>query len=125
MLGGRTSGGEHSSNANGGNIQLIKAVVCAGLYPNVIVAPPGLSPPAQGGVVALKGPKLGAGAQKTAGEVPFQGRKGGMFLHPMTVNFDKKALDSRYGVYHEVVKTSKVRGKRVRWRRRGYNVVRV
>lgn len=32
-----------------------------------------------------------------------------MFLHPMTVNFDKKELDSRYGVYHEVVKTSKVR----------------
>lgn len=31
-----------------------------------------------------------------------------MYLHPMTVNFDKKALDSRYGVYHEVVKTSKV-----------------
>lgn len=31
-----------------------------------------------------------------------------MFLHPMTVNFDKKELDSRYGVYHEVVKTSKV-----------------
>lgn len=38
-----------------------------------------------------------------------QGRKGPMFLHPMTVNFDKKELDSRYGVYHEVVKTSKVR----------------
>ena len=32
-----------------------------------------------------------------------------MFLHPMTVNFDKKELDSRYGVYHEVVKTAKVR----------------
>lgn len=31
-----------------------------------------------------------------------------MFLHPMTVNFEKKELDSRYGVYHEVVKTSKV-----------------
>lgn len=34
-----------------------------------------------------------------------------MFLHPMTVNFDKKELDSRYGVYHEVVKTSKVRAR--------------
>lgn len=47
-------------------------------------------------------------AQKTAGEVSFQGRKGAMFLHPMAVNFDKKELDSRYGVYHEIVKTSKV-----------------
>lgn len=42
-------------------------------------------------------------------QVSLQGRKGAMFLHPMTVNFDKKELDSRYGVYHEVVKTSKVR----------------
>ncbi|CAN0170159.1 unnamed protein product, partial [Hapterophycus canaliculatus] len=41
-------------------------------------------------------------------QVSLQGRKGTMFLHPMTVNFDKKELDSRYGVYHEVVKTSKV-----------------
>ncbi|CAM9970772.1 unnamed protein product, partial [Discosporangium mesarthrocarpum] len=48
------------------------------------------------------------GPPKTAGEVPFEGRKGSMYLHPMTVNFDKTELDSRYGVYHEVVKTSKV-----------------
>lgn len=43
-LGGRTSGGGYSGNSNGENIQLIKAVVCAGLYPNVIVAPAALCP---------------------------------------------------------------------------------
>lgn len=50
----------------------------------------------------------GKASQKTAGEVSFQGRNGAMYLHPMAVNFNKKELDSRYGVYHEVVKTSKV-----------------
>ncbi|CAM9250154.1 unnamed protein product, partial [Laminaria digitata] len=107
---------EHSSNINGGNIQLIKAVVCAGLYPNVTVAPAALCPSATGndagkgggGPKGGKGGGGGGGAGKTAGEVSFLGRKGAMFLHPMAVNFDKKELDSRYGVYHEVVKTSKV-----------------
>lgn len=73
---GRGDGGTHSSNMNGGNIQLIKAVVCAGLYPNVTVAPASLcptsssSPAAAGGGKAGKGGKGGAGgAQKTAGEV--------------------------------------------------------
>eukprot|EP00752_Nemacystus_decipiens_P017599 g15772.t1 len=108
---------QHSSNINGGNIQLIKAVVCAGLYPNVTVAPASLCPTstsssATGGAKksaggGAKGGGKGAAAEKTAGEVSMQGRKGPMFLHPMTVNFDKKELDSRYGVYHEVVKTSK------------------
>lgn len=98
MIGG---GDEHRSNANGGNIQLIKAVVCAGLYPNVAVAPSSLCPSSS------FSSKAGRGA-KTAGEVPFQGRKGPMYLHPMMVSFDRKEFDSRYGVYHEVVKTSKV-----------------
>lgn len=114
---------------NGNNIQLIRAIVCAGLYPNVTVAPPSLCPPFRngksgkggggGGTAAAStkqgnmapgggGGAKGAGADKTAGEVCFQGSKGSMYLHPMAVNFDKKELDSRYGVYHEMVKTSKV-----------------
>lgn len=73
---------QHSSNINGGNIQLIKAVVCAGLYPNVTVAPTSLCPTstsaAAGGGGGAKnsggrggGSKGGGkgGAEKTAGEV--------------------------------------------------------
>ena len=69
---------EHSSNINGGNIQLIKAVVCAGLYPNVTVAPSALCPSATGNAPG-KGPKGGkgggggAGGGKTAGEVRWRG----------------------------------------------------
>jgi hypothetical protein len=33
-----------TGNANGTNVQLIKAMCCAGLYPNVIVAPRELVP---------------------------------------------------------------------------------
>ncbi|CAB1116381.1 unnamed protein product [Ectocarpus sp. CCAP 1310/34] len=67
---------EHSSNVNGGNIQLIKAVVCAGLYPNVAVAPAALCPSstsASGGGAGGKKPggggSKGGAAEKTAGEV--------------------------------------------------------
>lgn len=64
---------------NGGNIQLIKAVVCAGLYPNVTVAPAALCPSSTsansgGGGGGVGGKKSGGGgskggAEKTAGEV--------------------------------------------------------
>lgn len=61
---------------NGGNIQLIKAVVCAGLYPNVTVAPAALCPSstsANGGGAGGKKPggggSKGGAAEKTAGEV--------------------------------------------------------
>lgn len=77
---------QHSSNVNGGNIQLIKAVVCAGLYPNVTVAPASLCPTstsasataatAAGGKKTGSGSKGSAGAkggaaEKTAGEVSY------------------------------------------------------
>ncbi|KAG5188233.1 hypothetical protein JKP88DRAFT_267647 [Tribonema minus] len=79
------------NNVNGTNVQLIKATICAGLYPNVIVAPP--PPP------AAKGKK--APAPKKAGELMFSSRKGTSYLHPMSINFNEVDLDSRYAVYHE------------------------
>lgn len=72
------------------------------------MAPPSLCPSSSSSDKGLKSGKAGGGGAKTAGEVSFQGRKGPMYLHPMMVTFDRKELDSRYGVYHEVVKTSKV-----------------
>ena len=73
----------------GGNeLSLIRAVISAAMYPNVIVAPKKFS--------------------TTAGEVAFRGQKGEVYLHPSTIAFSAKELDSRYCCYHEIMKTSKV-----------------
>jgi HrpA-like RNA helicase len=83
-----------STNINAENVALIKTIVCAGLYPNIIVAPRDLVEIRPG--------------DKTAGEYAFQGRKGDVYLHPCTVSFKAKRLDSRYCCYQEIVKTSKI-----------------
>ena len=85
-----------NANVNGNNMALVKAVLCAGLYPNIIVAPR-----------SLVGPS-GGGDNKEAGEVSFQSlNKGDVYLHPSTIAFHEKRLESRYCCYHEMVKTSK------------------
>lgn len=78
--------GHISTDSN--EMHLVRAVIAAGLYPNIIIAPksfPG-----------------------TAGEAVFRGEKGDVYLHPCTVAYSSKELDSRYCCYHEIVKTSKV-----------------
>lgn len=69
-------------------LSLIRGVISAAMYPNVIVAPKKIS--------------------TTAGDVPFRGQKGEVYLHPSTIAFSAKELDSRYCCYHEIMKTSKV-----------------
>jgi len=82
------------ANANSGNVALLKAVLCAGLYPNVIVAPKSLSD---------------GTSTKQACETSFQShKKGDVFLHPCTISFAEKRLESRYCCFHEIVKTSKM-----------------
>jgi HrpA-like RNA helicase len=71
-------------------MHLVRAVVAAGLYPNIIVAPKTF------------------GGKTSAGEVAFRGQRGDVYLHPCTIAFSSKELDSRYCCYHEIVKTSKV-----------------
>eukprot|EP00978_Attheya_sp_CCMP212_P018599 scaffold51117_cov43-Attheya_sp.AAC.3 len=85
------------ANANSQNIHLVKAILCAGLYPNIIVAPKSL--------VNQSGSSK---ADKAAGEVPFLSLKGDVYLHPSTISFKEKKLSSRYCCYHEIVKTSKI-----------------
>jgi len=71
-------------------LHLIRAVIAAGLYPNIVIAPRSLS-------------------GKTAGEVPFRGQQiKEVYLHPSTIAWKAKDLESRYGCYHEIVKTSKI-----------------
>jgi len=85
----------NTANTNEGNVPLLKAILCAGLYPNVIIAPEQL---------VQKDGKPGA---KEAGACAFQSLKGDVHLHPSTIAFSDKRLDSRYCVYHEMIKTSK------------------
>lgn len=92
-------GVQTGANANSQNTGLIKAVLCAGLYPNILVAPRSLV--ATPGIPKKKG-------DKKVGECAFQShRKGEVYLHPSTIAFDQSGLDSRYCCYHEIVKTSK------------------
>lgn len=84
-----------SANANSENVALVKAVLCAGLYPNIIVAPRSLAR------------KDGGLSDKSAGECAFQSLKGEVYLHPCTVSFSEKRLGSRYSCYNEIVRTSK------------------
>ncbi|KAL3807673.1 hypothetical protein ACHAXA_000319, partial [Cyclostephanos tholiformis] len=72
------------------DLHLVRAVIAAGLYPNIVIAPKSFS-------------------GKTAGEVAFRGQKiNEVYLHPSTIAFKAKELASRYGCYHDIMKTSKV-----------------
>jgi hypothetical protein len=87
----------HKVNINGHNIGLLKAVLCAGLYPNIIVGPRSLA--------SSGAPKSN---DKKVGEMSFRSHtKGDVFLHPATIAFEESRLQSRYGCYHELVRTSK------------------
>jgi ATP-dependent RNA helicase DHX57 len=87
-------------NSNASNVGLIKAVLCAGLYPNIIVGPRSLASKNQ--------PAVPPKDSKKVGECAFQSHsKGEVYLHPSTISFSEKSLDSRYCCYHEMVKTSK------------------
>ena len=83
-----------STNVNAENVALVKTIVCAGLYPNIIVAPRNLVDSRPG--------------DKSAGEHAFRSLKGDVYLHPCTISFTSKRLDSRYCCFQEIVKTSKI-----------------
>jgi len=85
---------DNAENANSTNTGLLKAVLCAGLYPNIIVAPRELAG--------------STNSKKIAGEHAFRSySKGDVYLHPSSVAFGESKLDSRYCCYHEMVRTSK------------------
>ena len=88
------------ANANNQNLGLVKAVLCAGLYPNILVAPRTL---VQQGFASPR-----QKSNQKVGEFAFQSRrKGEVYLHPSTIAFNQSGLDNRYCCYHEIVKTSK------------------
>jgi hypothetical protein len=79
---------KESMNDYGHVLQMVKAVICAGLYPNVLMVPPDKWPLKDGCKVA---------------DISFQSQKGGVAIHPCSVNWKATSLDSRYLVYHEMV----------------------
>ena len=83
----RPLGGEHY-NVNSSSLACVRAVLCAGLYPNVVRA----------GEAERKGrtpPLSGAGGVAVS-------------LHPSSVNADADSFESRWLVYYEKVLTSRV-----------------
>jgi HrpA-like RNA helicase len=83
------------ANTNSDNIDLVKAVLCAGMYPNIIVAPRTLL--------------SGSGSKQEAGEVAFRSRsKGDVYLHPSVVSFSTQTLQYRYCCYREIMQTKRL-----------------
>ena len=84
---GKPIGSDHAEyyNRNCSNYHIVKAVICAGLYPNVIVV------------------------DKSKATPKLNSRKGEVFLHPACLDAGQEtSLDSNILVYHEIVKTAKV-----------------
>ena len=85
-----------------GSLRMVKAALCAGLYPNVVRVrhPEQTFAPSAGGAVAVA-------AQ--AKELRFFAREAGrVFLHPSSVNFGCGAFENPWLVYSEAVHTAKV-----------------
>jgi ATP-dependent RNA helicase DHX36 len=96
QLGGKNRGGpkQQSGTTNGRDMSLVKGVLLAGLYPNVIVAPRSL---------------VDGSSEQQAGEMAFQSRsRGNVYLHPCTLSFSAKRLGSRYCCFREIVQTKKL-----------------
>ena len=86
-----------AASVNAGNEPLVRAVICAGLFPNVAVVE------GRGGAGSRPG---GSGAQskvvvRTKGD-------GEVSLHPTSVCFGLPSFEHRFLLFHEKVKTTKV-----------------
>jgi len=80
------------ANRNSGNKRLLKAVIVAGLYPNLIKVDPGSRPDAP--------PRLSFLAEN--------GRTEKIQIHPSSINFEAKKFITKWLVYHERVQTTAI-----------------
>ncbi|KAJ1154417.1 hypothetical protein NDU88_007169 [Pleurodeles waltl] len=90
------------ANTNAENIKLISAMLCAALYPNVVQVkvPEGKYQHTSTGAVKM---------QPKAEELKFVTKNDGyVHIHPSSVNHQVRHFSSRYLVYHEKIKTSRV-----------------
>ncbi|RZC37856.1 ATP-dependent RNA helicase DHX57, partial [Asbolus verrucosus] len=88
-------------NRNGENFNVLSAILCAALYPNVIkvLTPPKSFVKTAGGAI----PK-----ENDVKDLKFQTVKESVFIHPSSVNYTVSHFPSPYLVYQEKVKTSKI-----------------
>lgn len=89
-------------NVNSSNIRVVKSVICAGFYPNVVQVrhPEKTYIRTESGTVAK---------EVSAKEVRFFTKLDGrVFLHPSSVNFHVGVFESSWLVFTEKVKTSKI-----------------
>uniref|UniRef100_A0A8D0GNK2 RNA helicase n=1 Tax=Sphenodon punctatus TaxID=8508 RepID=A0A8D0GNK2_SPHPU len=90
------------ANSNAENIKLISAMLCAAFYPNVVQVktPEGKYQKTSTGAVKM---------QPKAEELKFVTKNDGyVHIHPSSVNYQMRHIDSPYLVYHEKIKTSRV-----------------
>ncbi|XP_064611599.1 ATP-dependent DNA/RNA helicase DHX36-like [Liolophura sinensis] len=83
---------EETSNINSGNYGLIKAVICAGLYPNVAKISKSPNPHSKGFRPTLF-------CTKTDRRVT---------LHPKSVNANEKVFESKWFIFHQKLKTNSI-----------------
>lgn len=88
-------------NERGTNVRVLRAVICAALYPNIvrIDLPKTKYEEVAGGTIAKK---------HNAKDLQFRSKSGRLFLHPESVNFFEGDYDTRWLAYFSKVKTSKV-----------------
>eukprot|EP00741_Cyanophora_paradoxa_P024262 tig00021759_g23429.t1 len=92
-----------ASNANAANERMIKAVLVAGLFPNVLRVEP------QTGLQARPPPP--GSNQRWQGPFVLKDREGNVALHPSSVNYGvEKGVDGKWAVFQQKVKTSQTRG---------------
>lgn len=84
-------------NANAANIDLILAVLCAGLYPNVAISD---APPAAAG--GRGGGRGGGGGQQQ--QLKLRTREGQVTVHPASVNYGLPQFPSKFAIFHEKVR---------------------
>lgn len=88
-------------NANGKNVRVLRAVICAALYPNIvrIDLPRTKYEEVAGGTIAKK---------HEAKKLQLRSKTGRVFLHPESVNFFEGDYETRWLSCFSMVKTSKV-----------------
>lgn len=99
---GETIGAERGANDNNKETRIVRAVICASLYPNVIrIDPPETKYEAvRGGAVAK---------DANSKDHKMRGRTGErVFLHPESINFKEGNYGSRWLAYFSKVQTSRV-----------------
>ena len=89
-------------DVNSGSARVLKACLCAGFYPNVALV---REPAKQFVKIEAGSIPADAAAHELKYSTPPDGR---VFLHPSSVNFHARAYETRFLIYSEKVRTSKV-----------------